>query len=714
MKYKHVFSKLEEQFDSITTEKCWSCSKPRSELFFLGENESHAGVTLTVIGKQNYIIKSGKQHNKFCPDFVMLTDDELQFVKSKLKLAAEIGEWKNVFIPFTPSTKIAVELFGDWWHSQDVIGISREEHVRQVENAYASIGWKVFIIWEEDFNKGIIPNELNPWLKNANDGFKDTSFHVDGEVVNCMRHPDTFKILPDKKKEEIINRVFKAMRGISLFPSRMEMLQSLCQFRQRLKEGIRSKGLSSSTGQKFCQYFCRSLMDAKPSGKRSMNELWNDDIALERAIYRQLNFFDGMQTVNRIRNELLRDQGYRVPGNFPPLKAAMLYQQMGFQPGDVVLDPCAGFGGRMFAAWAMGLQYIGVDANATLVSELGKMAAFLCSEGGVKPVIIHGAFEDASTLEKLKGYKFTGAFTSPPYFHLEDYSSDGEQAGVRYRIWDEFAEGFLGGLFENAGKLLPESGKFLLNVPEKASGRLFLNALKELAMRMGWRVAMEGGLDMKTRNGSQPEAIVTFSRDKVVEHPIGFGVKNADKNYYEPNFTEGEHYVVCKLCNGRFARLSQHLTRTHRMTCEEYLVQFPGALIQAEIDRRRVAFENRSKHVGKYGKRFVFKLPDGSIIKKLDAAKRKCIEGGWEFSESMKIDASTVCLDPWQGKLEDMDFVTCQICGYKGKNIKRHLKDEHPEAVKDYKGKVQCESSKQRISKASFGMWGNRKLTPSN
>ena len=45
-----------------------------------------------------------------------------------------------------------------------------------------------------------------------------------------------------------------------------------------------------------------------------------------------------------------------------------------------VLDPTAGWGGRMLGAWAQGIDYIGIDTNVSLQESYEEMIQFLLKE----------------------------------------------------------------------------------------------------------------------------------------------------------------------------------------------------------------------------------------------------------------------------------------------------------------------------------------------
>ena len=47
-----------------------------------------------------------------------------------------------------------------------------------------------------------------------------------------------------------------------------------------------------------------------------------------------------------------------------------------------VLDPTAGWGGRMLGAWSLGINYTGIDTNVEMIPAYNDMMAFLKAETG--------------------------------------------------------------------------------------------------------------------------------------------------------------------------------------------------------------------------------------------------------------------------------------------------------------------------------------------
>jgi len=87
-----------------------------------------------------------------------------------------------------------------------------------------------------------------------------------------------------------------------------------------------------------------------------------------------------------------------------------------------VLDPTAGWGGRMLGAWSLGIDYTGIDTNVEMVDSYNDMITFLGQENpmfGDEPkleMIWKSALDvDFSQID----YDFV--LTSPPYVNLEIY-----------------------------------------------------------------------------------------------------------------------------------------------------------------------------------------------------------------------------------------------------------------------------------------------------
>jgi DNA modification methylase len=93
-----------------------------------------------------------------------------------------------------------------------------------------------------------------------------------------------------------------------------------------------------------------------------------------------------------------------------------------------VLDPTAGWGGRMLGAWSLGINYTGIDTNVEMIPAYNDMIAFLNNDSGFDTDAI--AVENSSNLRMIwsscldvdfSQLEYDFVLTSPPYINLEIY-----------------------------------------------------------------------------------------------------------------------------------------------------------------------------------------------------------------------------------------------------------------------------------------------------
>lgn len=134
-----------------------------------------------------------------------------------------------------------------------------------------------------------------------------------------------------------------------------------------------------------------------------------------------------------------------------------------------VLDPTAGWGGRMLGAWALDINYTGIDTNVEMIPAYNNMIAFLDAETN----LAHELF-DIEDVAKLKmiwsscldvdfsklDYDFV--LTSPPYVNLEIYEHMKEWASD-----EAFYKGFFIPLWEKCCKHIKPGGYVAFNISPK-------------------------------------------------------------------------------------------------------------------------------------------------------------------------------------------------------------------------------------------------------
>jgi hypothetical protein len=164
---------------------------------------------------------------------------------------------------------------------------------------------------------------------------------------------------------------------------------------------------------KFCgnpflyHYQIANLCKVKVNKKKSLYEKMNDD-----SLYEKL--YNLAMSLNRTGSLATRlFEANRFNGAVVCFKASTakyLYKKFG---ATKVLDPTAGWGGRMLGAWALDIDYTGIDTNISMIEAYEGMIEKLNSN---MTMIFDNCLEvDFSTIE----YDFV--LTSPPYINLEVY-----------------------------------------------------------------------------------------------------------------------------------------------------------------------------------------------------------------------------------------------------------------------------------------------------
>ena len=136
---------------------------------------------------------------------------------------------------------------------------------------------------------------------------------------------------------------------------------------------------------------------------------------------------------------------------FKPTTAMYVYNKYG---ATSVLDPCAGWGGRMLAAWALDIKYIGFDTNPTLRDPYTEMMLELPRSDGELTIGFESSLEaDFSEID----YDFV--LTSPPYLNLEVYPGM-----TPFESKAKFYKDFLIPLIDKCRKNIKTGGKVCFNI----------------------------------------------------------------------------------------------------------------------------------------------------------------------------------------------------------------------------------------------------------
>jgi len=126
-----------------------------------------------------------------------------------------------------------------------------------------------------------------------------------------------------------------------------------------------------------------------------------------------------------------------------------------------VLDPCAGWGGRMLGSVSAGVKYTGYDTNEELKIPYENMIKDLKLDNA--EIIFQSCLDDLN----FGGLEYDLVLTSPPYENLEIYE------GMKpFNNNDEFYNNFLIPMIDKCRKNIKPNGKICINISPKMYEKL--------------------------------------------------------------------------------------------------------------------------------------------------------------------------------------------------------------------------------------------------
>lgn len=163
--------------------------------------------------------------------------------------------------------------------------------------------------------------------------------------------------------------------------------------------------------------------------------------------------------------------------DFLPYVARDLCKRYNVISTSKILDPCAGWGGRMIGTSVVCNNYEAFEPSTKTYEGLLKLFEFIHSMNPEFNAIVHCLpFEDS----KLKKDSFDFALTSPPYYDTERYSDEETNSLNRYKNFDEWCNGFYFPLIKKTMYYLKPNGTFILNIGNRKYPltEIMMNAFK--------------------------------------------------------------------------------------------------------------------------------------------------------------------------------------------------------------------------------------------
>jgi len=158
-------------------------------------------------------------------------------------------------------------------------------------------------------------------------------------------------------------------------------------------------------------------------------------------------------------------QNIQYINEFPPFVARQVYQTYTTHNKNLrVLDPCAGWGGRMIGCASIpNTTYVACEPCSQTYDGLLKLGEWLRC---LQPTFNYELYKVPYEESNIDG-KFDIALTSPPYYNTEHYSDEPTNSFNKFTTFDSWVSGFYEPLILNTIKRLKHDASFIINVGDR-------------------------------------------------------------------------------------------------------------------------------------------------------------------------------------------------------------------------------------------------------
>ena len=261
--------------------------------------------------------------------------------------------------------------------------------------------------------------------------------------------------LSDEEFENIVEDLAEEISKVSYTQSYtnkqlLEDWKKLCQW-ETIDSHINS---TSRIGMKLCEHFFTNFYEIQNKKGESFESLWNKKNLIKILKWNRKSH--STPYLSELKRGIYFCCGLTKNTMYRPQMAKAICLK--YKP-KTVLDPCAGWGGRMLGVVSSEADYIAFEPNTKTYDSLINLAKFLNIEHKVKIIC-----DDVLNIDKYDLSKVELIITSPPYFDLEVYTNESTQSIANFDNYDLWSENFLKTTIYNCLDLLNANGVSCWNV----------------------------------------------------------------------------------------------------------------------------------------------------------------------------------------------------------------------------------------------------------
>lgn len=333
---------------------------------------------------------------------------------------------------------------------------------------------------------------------------------------------EDFKKLTAHEQHKYADIVLKAIRQRNIFPIYYYSLDGIYEELRKcieyvvpvVRDSVKVHGRAGNT---LLDYMFPNLHLAD-SGNSTANNVYSrfyDDAKLTKCLMRHMkNYpFTSLRTMFFMYGRYF----WSTATNFSPMRAKTIYANF-CEPGDIVYDFSAGFGGRLLGALsndAMGLTYIGCEPNSNTYYNLNRLGASIEKvTGRTSSYIIHNV---GSEDLQLQPGSIDVAFSCPPYYGLERYGDEPTQSIIRYPVYSDWINKYAKNTLSNIYASLKNGGKLMYiisNIHYRNKKYALAKDWVELTKRVGFTFDKSYPMQtMSRKNSLDAEQLYVFRKE---------------------------------------------------------------------------------------------------------------------------------------------------------------------------------------------------------
>ena len=190
-------------------------------------------------------------------------------------------------------------------------------------------------------------------------------------------------------------------------------------FKKLCKMDLTENKRSFAGNKMIYNYFNKEMIKTRYKGGQTLEEKWKAD---PQKFWESVCRMDRRKAMSPDASDVFELN--RAITFFKPSNAKHIYQKY---KATSVLDPCAGWGGRMLGAMAVGIPYHGFDTNTNLEQPYTRMRQAYYDWEGLTDATSGKNLTIGSCLDAdFSKIEYNCVLTSPPYYDLEIYPHQAE------------------------------------------------------------------------------------------------------------------------------------------------------------------------------------------------------------------------------------------------------------------------------------------------